>query len=155
MKRALILTTLLTALAVTAAAQPGPPPPRRDVLADYLQLSDAQKSAWQSARSELEATVKPLREQQRAAHEQIETLMASANPDEGAIGKLMTTIKQLGDQIKAAHDALETKLGATLTTEQKTKFEAFQAAREFLQQHGPRPEGGPGPRPGARPGPPR
>ena len=102
MKRALILITLVTAMAVSATAQPGPPPPRRDVLADYLQLTDAQKSAWQ------------------AAHAEFETAM------------------------KAAHDALETKLGSTLTAEQKTKFEAFKAARELLQPHGPRPQGGPG-----------
>ena len=149
MKRALILITLATAMAVTAAAQPGPPPPRRDVLAEYLQLTDAQKSAWQSSRTDFEATVKPLHEQQRALHEQIETAMASATPDTAAIAKLMASIKQIGDQIKAAHEAFEAKLASTLTTDQKTKFQAFQAAREFLQQHGPRPEGGPGghPRP--------
>lgn len=106
MKRALILITVVAAMAVSAAAQPGPPPPRRDVVADYLQLTDAQKSAWQAAHAEFEATV------------------------------------------KAAHDALEAKLTATLTPEQKAKFQAFEAAREFLQQHGPRPEGGP--RPGPR-----
>ena len=153
MKRAIILLTVLTAMAVTAAAQPGPPPPPRrgDVLADYLQLNDAQKSAWKSARSDFEAAVKPLHDQQRAAHEQIEQLMSGANPDPAAVGKLMVSIKAIGDQIKAAHDALETKLGATLTTEQKAKFQAFEAAREFLQQRGPRPDAGPG----QRPGPPR
>ena len=88
MKRALILITLLTAMAVSAAAQPGPPPPRRDVLPDYLQLTDAQKTAWQ-----------------------------------------------------AAHDALEAKLSATLTPEQKVKFDAFVAARKAM--HPPHPQGGP------------
>ena len=102
MKRALILITLLTAMAVPAAAQPGPPPPHHDVLGDYLQLTDAQKSQWQAAHAEFEAAM------------------------------------------KAAHDALETKLASTLTPEQKTKFEAFKAAREFLQPQGPRPQGGPG-----------
>ena len=102
MKRALILITVVTALAATAAAQPGPPPPRGDALANYLQLTDAQKSQWQAAHAEFEAAM------------------------------------------KAAHDALETKLASTLTPEQKTKFEAFKAAREFLQPQGPRPQGGPG-----------
>ena len=47
--------------------------------------------------------------------------------------------------MKAAHDALEAKLAATLTPEQKAKFDAFKAARSFMQQqHPPRPEGGPG-----------
>jgi len=99
MKRALILITLLTAMAVSAAAQPGPPPPRRDVLPDYLQLTDAQKTAWQAAHAEFEAAV------------------------------------------KAAHDALEAKLAATLTPEQKVKFDAFVAARKAM--HPPHPEGGP------------
>ena len=109
MKRALILITVVTAMAVSAAAQPAPPPPRGDVLADYLQLTDAQKSAWQAAHADFDAAV------------------------------------------KAAHDALEAKLGTTLTAEQKAKYEEFKTAREFLQQHGPRPDAGPG----QRPGPPR
>jgi Spy/CpxP family protein refolding chaperone len=47
--------------------------------------------------------------------------------------------------MKAAHDALEAKLAATLTPEQKVKFDAFKAARGFLQQQRPpHPEGGPG-----------
>lgn len=153
MKRTLILITLVTAIAATAAAQPGPPPPPRrgDVLADYLQLTDAQKSAWKSARSDFEAAVKPLHDQQRATHEQIEQMLDGGNADATAVGKLMLSIKSIGDQIKAAHDALETKLEATLTTEQKAKYQAFQAAREFLQQRGPRPDAGPG----QHPGPPR
>jgi len=105
MKRALILITLVTAMAASAAAQPGPPPPRRDVLPDYLQLTDAQKAAWQSAHADFEAAV------------------------------------------KAAHDALDAKLAATLTPEQKTKFDAFKAARELLSQHPPQPGGAGGPHP--------
>lgn len=149
MKRALIVITVVTALAATAAAQPGPPPPPRgDALANYLQLTDAQKSAWQSARGSFEAAVKPLHDQQRAAHEQIEEALSAANPDPTAIGKLMISAKQLGDQIKAAHDALDATLASTLTADQKTKFQAFQAARP----RGPRPDG---PGPMGHPGPPR
>ena len=70
MKRALILITLLTAMAVSAAAQPGPPPPHRDVLGDYLQLTDAQKSQWQAAHAEFEAAMK-------AAHDTLEAKLAS------------------------------------------------------------------------------
>jgi Spy/CpxP family protein refolding chaperone len=107
MKRAVILITLVTAIAATAAAQPGPPPPPRgDELANYLQLTDAQKSAWQAAHAEFEAAV------------------------------------------KAAHDTLQAKITATLTPEQKTKFEAFEAARKFLG-----PKGSMGPM--GHPGPPR
>ena len=140
MKRALILITLIAAIAATATAQPGPPPPPRgDALANYLQLTDAQKSTWQTARTNFEAAVKPLHDQQRAAHEQIEQALSSASPDPTAIGKLMISERHLGDQIKAAHDALDATLAATLTAEQKTKFEAFKAARP------PRREGPPPP----------
>ena len=109
MKRAIVLITLVTAMALPAAAQPAPPPPRANVLADYLQLTDAQKSTWQSAHADFEAAM------------------------------------------KAAHDALDAKLTATLTPEQKTKFDAFKAAQQFLQQHGPQPGAGPS----RIPGPPR
>jgi Spy/CpxP family protein refolding chaperone len=146
MKRALILITIVTAIAATAVAQPGPPPgPRHDVLADYLQLTDAQKSAWQSARSDFEATVKSLHDQEKSIHDQIEQALSSTSPDPTAIGKLVIQGKSIRDQIKAAHDALESKLESVLTADQKTKYAAFEAARDFLQQHGPRP-GGPGPR---------
>jgi Heavy-metal resistance len=101
MKRTLIILTLVIAIAIPAAAQPAPPPPRGNPLADYLQLTDAQKSQWQAAHTEFEAAM------------------------------------------KAAHETLEAKLAATLTAEQKTKFDAFKAAREFLQQHGPQPGAGP------------
>jgi hypothetical protein len=101
MKRTLIILTLVAAIAIPAAAQPAPPPQRGNPLADYLQLTEAQKSAWQAAHAEFEASM------------------------------------------KAAHDTLEAKLAATLTPEQKTKFEAFKTAREFLQQHGPQPGAGP------------
>jgi Spy/CpxP family protein refolding chaperone len=141
MKRALILITLTAAIAATAAAQPGPPPPPRgDALANYLQLTDAQKSTWQTARASFEAAVKPLHDQQRAAHEQIEQALSSASPDPTAIGKLMISGKQLGDQIKAAHDALDATLASTLSAEQKAKFEAFKAARPPHPPHpGPPP----------------
>ena len=122
-----------------SAAQPGPPPPPRgDELASYLNLTDAQKSAWQSARASFEAAVKPLHDQQRAAHEQIEEALSSASPDPTAIGKLMISAKHLGDQIKAQHDALDATLTSTLTADQKAKFDAFKAAR-------PRREGPPRP----------
>lgn len=146
MKRALTLITLATAIAATAAAQPGPPPPPRgDALANYLQLTDAQKSTWQTARSTFETAVKPLHDQARAAHEQIEQMLSAANPDATAIGNLMISAKKIGDQIKSAHETLDATLVATLTADQKAKFDAFKAARP------PRPEG-----PGAfgRPGPP-
>jgi Spy/CpxP family protein refolding chaperone len=140
MKRALILITLVTAIAAIAAAQPGPPPPPRgDALANYLQLTDAQKSAWQTARSNFEATTKPLHEQGRALHEQIEQALSSATPDATAIGNLMISAKKIGDRIKTAHDALDATLASTLTADQKAKFDAFKAARP------PRREGPPPP----------
>ena len=140
MKRALILIILVTAIAATAAAQPGPPPPPRgDALASYLQLTDAQKSAWQTARSNFEATTKPLHEQGRALHEQIDQALSSATPDAAAIGSLMISAKKIGDQLKSAHDALDATLVSTLTADQKAKFEAFKAARP------PRREGPPPP----------
>ena len=142
MKRALILITLVTLMAATAIAQPAgpPPPPRHDVLADYLQLTDAQRSTLQSAHSDFEATARSLHDQERAIHDQIEQALSSATPDPTAIGKLVIQCKSIRDQIKAAHDALEAKLESVLTADQKAKYAAFEAAREFLQQqeHGPR-----------------
>lgn len=148
MKRILTILSLVTAMAASAVAQPAPPPPggpRHDVLAEYLQLTADQKTAWANARKDFETAVQPLHDKEKATHEQIDAALAAATPDPTAIGNLMLSMRAIHEQIKAAHDALEQKLASVLTPEQKAKFDAFNAARKAAGPHGPRP-GSPGPR---------
>lgn len=110
MKKVALTLVLAILAALPSVAQRGPrpdAPPPPPPLAEYLQLTPAQQTAWQQAHAEFEATVEPLRAQERAAHE-----------------------------------ALETKLQSVLTPEQKTKFEAFEAAQKMMmgKRQGPPPQ---------------
>ena len=147
MKRLMILTlTVLLAAAAIAAPPaphqggPGAPPPGAGpngdaALADYLDLTAAQIESWKAIQSDVRTSVQSLLEQQRALHEQLRAALDGT--DANAIGALMLQIRGIGDQIKAARDAADAKFSALLTTEQKSRFEAFQAAVEFLRQNGP------------------
>jgi hypothetical protein len=103
-----LLFAALAAMPIVAQRGPrpdapaGPPPP----LAEYLQLTPAQQTAWQQAHAEFLAIVEPLHAQERAAH-----------------------------------DALSAKLQSVLTPEQRTKFEAFEAAQKVMRERkGPPPQ---------------
>ncbi len=160
MKRLFIVIIAAMALTASAFAQGragGPPhgimrtggpgfggPPAGDPVADYLQLSADQKTAWATAHQEFGDSVQAIQDQIRAAHDQIKTLMDAKSTDAAAIGTLMIQVRTLNDQIKSAHDALDTKLKSILTADQAAKYAAFEAALDFLrQQQGPR-QGGPG-----------
>ena len=122
---------------------PGGGGPQGDsrALADYLSLTTEQKAAWQSIQSDLHTSMEALHTQERALADQLQTALEGT--DATAIGNLMLQIRAIHAQNEAARDAADAKFAALLTTEQKTKFAAFQAAVEFLHQRGPGP-GGPG-----------
>jgi Spy/CpxP family protein refolding chaperone len=142
MKRIAVILALVLATATTGFTQQGPPPgggpPRPagpDPLVAYLNLTAEQKTAWDSARAAFETAAQPLFEKQREAQEQLGTLLDSKSADACAIGTQMIAIRTIGDQIKAAHDALDAKFESLLTADQKSKYEAFEAAVQFLRDH--------------------
>jgi len=147
MKRLTLLTfsLLLITLGAAAAGPPRPPhpagPPNDRALAEYVGLSASQKEAWAAIRSETRTTVESLHEQERALHERLRAAVDGG--DASAAGALMLQMKAVRTQLETARESADAKFAALLTTEQKVKFEAFQAAVEFLRQHGPG-GGGPG-----------
>ena len=154
MKRVLVLTlSILFVFASASLAQnrrapgamrgpgaPGLPRGSADPLADYLALTADQKTAWESIRAETHETIAPLHEQGQALAEQLE----STN-DAAGIGNLVLQLRALSSQIDAAREAGDARFAATLTADQKVKFEAFQAASEFVHRRGPGPGGPPPP----------
>jgi hypothetical protein len=153
MKRVLVFTlSLLFVFASVAFAQqrrapgamrgpggPGIPRNGADPLAEYLALSADQKAAWEAIRAETHETIEPLHEQGQALAGQLE-----ATTDAAGIGNLVLQLRAVSSQIDAAREAGDAKFAATLTSDQKVKFEAFQAASQFLHRRGP---GGPPPPP--------
>jgi Spy/CpxP family protein refolding chaperone len=141
MKRIAVLLLSLTC-AVAATAQPrrgpgGPPPmgipPRADhALADYLALTAAQQSSWETIQSELHASMRALHDRERELADQLR----DAN-DAATIGSLVLQIRALGTERDNAKSATDAKFAALLTPEQQTKFAAFQAAAEFLRERRP------------------
>jgi len=114
----------------------GPPPGHQDRLAAALGLSDSQKAAWEAARKDAHGTMRGLGEQARGLARELDGLLNQPSPDPAAVGAKAIALHDVQGRMRSAHEALDTRLVATLTPEQKLRFEGFQAA-----QHGP---GGPG-----------
>ena len=125
------ITILLVALFVAVGAMAQQPKPAA-VLAQYLQLTPDQAAAWKQIRSDAVTAAKPLVADLRDLRQQLAAAV-KAN-DEAAAGKLTLQIALAREQLRAAREAANAKLEAVLTPDQKTKFEAFQAAVEFLKQ---------------------
>ena len=127
-----VAAAIALVLAAVASAQPHPAAAAARVLGTYLQLTPDQVTAWKQIHADTAATVKPLAAQAANLRKQLE---AATDPAE--IGKLTLDLRAVRDQIKSAHDAAKTKLLATLTADQKTKYEAFEAAAAFLRAQRP------------------
>lgn len=155
MKRVLVLTlSILFVFASALLAQnrrapgalrgpagpgaPGMPRGSANPLADYLALTADQKAAWEAIRAETHETIEPLHEQGQALAAQLE----STN-DAVGIGNLVLQLRAVSSQIEAAREAGDAKFAATLSADQKVKFEAFEAASQFLHRRGPGPGGPP------------
>jgi Spy/CpxP family protein refolding chaperone len=126
----IVLALCITAAASLALAQEphmkirmgGPNP---EEIASTLGLSADQKAQWDSIHQQLEATVRPLHEQLMAAHQQLESLASSPNPDATAVGRQFLAARALEQQAKAAHESAHAKLIAILTPDQKAKFDSL------------------------------
>jgi Spy/CpxP family protein refolding chaperone len=135
MKRFLIPYTILmsiVALTATASEEPRERSRSEGELAQYLQLTPAQQTAWQNARSEFRAIAQPLFAKRQELGEQAETALKDKTADACTVGSLMVASQAVSDQIRAARETLTQKMQSVLTPDQKTKYEAFAAA----ERHG-------------------
>ena len=129
MKR-IVLALCITAAASFTVAQDvhmkmmhmGPNP---EEIASTLGLSTDQKVQWDSIHQQLQASVEPLHQQLMAAHQQLESLASSSNPDATAVGKAFLAARAIEQQVKAAHESAHSKLTAILTPDQKAKFDSL------------------------------
>jgi Spy/CpxP family protein refolding chaperone len=131
------VVTLLCAAVASAQPAPGTPPHRAGrgaALAEYLQPTPEQIALWKQLRSDSAATMKPLAQSVQDLRKQLDVAMSATSPDPAAIGKLALALRSARDEMRSARDASKAKFVATLTPEQKTKFDAMQAAGGFLRQ---------------------
>lgn len=157
MKRILIPIVVIAMIATAAVAAPqrgpgGPPsqnaqgprpggqgcsgelPPA--LLAEFLDLTEAQIAQVQSFRETLRATVEPLQKTQRANQEQIRTAVEAG--DAAKAGALLVANHGIAQQIKAAHDAFRTSFESVLTSEQKAKYAVYQELVQLRRDREPR-----------------
>src|SRR4051794_30112838 len=109
MKRPTILLVSFL-LATAAAAQPrpgGPPPggPSPERIAQYLHLTDSQRTAWESEHTTFRASTQSLVAKQRDLEKQLHTALDSGSTDACAVGGLTLQIRSVRDQMKTAHEA--------------------------------------------------
>ena len=139
----------------TAHAQgPGGPPPGREGgpgfmrgphggpgfhgprFAEELGLTAEQKAQMDALRQKNEATLKPLAEAARTAHETFRKALESENPDAAAVGQAALAMHTAEKALRAAHEATFEQMKAILTDEQRAKLEAM---KEQRGKRGPRP----------------
>ena len=94
-------------------------------LAAALNLTPDQQAALDVLRNETAQTVRPLAEQMRALHGQIEAAAEGASPDACAIGGLVLQGKSIRSQIDDARKAAEARFVAGLSADQKTAYDNF------------------------------
>lgn len=133
MKKSISIAVLTLLVAAVAGAQPAPPRPGK-VLAEYLQLTPDQISTWQQIKQETAAVVKPLAANARDLRTQLKTAVTAATPDPAAVGHLALSLHGVQEQIRTAQEAAKSKRIAALTADQQVKFDAFQAAAQFIRQ---------------------
>ncbi|HXH91852.1 MAG TPA: Spy/CpxP family protein refolding chaperone [Thermoanaerobaculia bacterium] len=104
--------------------------PGSEEIASALNLSTDQKVQWDAIHSQLEASVKPLLDQHRAAEQQLQAAAEATNPDATAVGRAFLAMRAIDKQIQATHESTHAKLTAILTPDQKAKFDAMHAKME-------------------------
>jgi Spy/CpxP family protein refolding chaperone len=118
------------------AGGPGFVGPRR--LADYLELTDAQR---ESARKVFEAQRGKLRtlfEQQRELRGDLDDLLDDANASEAAIGQVVKQLRANRQTMKAAREDLRNQLAGLLDANQKAKLDQLRSVMEGLRESGRR-----------------
>jgi Spy/CpxP family protein refolding chaperone len=103
------------------------------LIAEFLNLSDAQKSQAQALHESQRTAIEPLREQLRANRQAIGTAVDAGNAQQA--GQLLIAGKAIRDQIKAAHDTFATQFEAMLTAEQKAKWAVVKELMELRRNH--------------------
>ena len=130
MKRTFILVTVVLVVAASLiAGERRERSEERGELSQYLQLTSDQKSAWESAKAEFGAVAQPLEQKHRALMEEVEASLKSKSPDACGIGSNVIAAQAARDQLRVAREALAQRQKSVLTPEQRTKFDAFLAAR--------------------------
>lgn len=138
-KRWIPLLAIALLVAAMASAQMGSAPMQHGgrigaLLVQVLQPTPDQLATWKQLREAQATAMKPLVQNAHDLRGQLDAAMKATPPDPATVGKLTLELRAARQAIRALADDSEAKFVATLTPEQKTKFEALQAAGKALRR---------------------
>lgn len=99
-------------------------------LAEYLSLTDAQKTQVEQLREQLKQTTEPLREEQKRLREAVETALDN-KADAATVGAAVIAAHDNREKLKAAFEQHGAELEEMLTPAQVTRWRALKDAREL------------------------
>lgn len=118
-------------------------------LAAYLRLSDEQIAEAQEIFTAAREAAAPIRETQKALHEELRALLDGENPDPTAVGEVVLDLHANRQELRTLRQAAFADFEALLTAEQLEKLERL---KEMRNHFGHRRGGGPGAGQGAAQG---
>jgi Spy/CpxP family protein refolding chaperone len=103
-----------------------------DRLAEYLDLTAAQKTQAEQIREKMKTAIEPLREEQRELFEAVHTALEN-NADATTVGTAMIAAHQHREKIRTLHEQYDAELEALLTPEQLSRWRALKEARKAMR----------------------
>lgn len=107
-------------------------------IADFLELTDAQRGAGMRIHEETRAVVEPLRAHAEATRDELRKALDATPRDAARIGALVVDLEETRDRIRAAHEDAKAKLAAQLDPAQRQRFETltswFESERDALRE---------------------
>lgn len=136
-----LLALLLLAVPAMAAAQQqaaGLPDANQllrnpRLLIRYLKLDPTQAATLRTLLGQLQTTLKPIREGQKALYTELHAALDAENPDPTEVGQIVIDLYEGRETIRAAFATFDTAFSAILTPAQLAKWEALKEALKLLQ----------------------
>lgn len=117
---------------------------RAERLADALDLTADQRTAFDQLRDEAMAASQPKIERMRTAGEELRTLLDAGTTDAAAVGRLVIEMHQLRADVRTSREGVEQGLEALLTETQRAALKAIQETRPRARRFEGGGPGGPG-----------
>ncbi|HTM20201.1 MAG TPA: Spy/CpxP family protein refolding chaperone [Kofleriaceae bacterium] len=132
----IIPTLILSVLCTTAArAQPpGDPAQHLEQLATMIGMTDQQKVQARKIHEEFAPRARPLHEQLKKQHDEIEAILDSGHADPADVGRRVIAAWQTHKQLRALHEQVLGKIRTLLTPEQRTKLDKL--VKDHEDMHG-------------------
>jgi Spy/CpxP family protein refolding chaperone len=129
----------LCALLLAAAATAQPErlrghhrgPMNVDRLADYLSLTEAQKTQVEQLREKMKQSLEPLFEEHRRLAEEVHAALES-NADAATVGTAVIAAHEHGKKLRAVREQHDAELEALLTPAQLSRWRALKEARKLM-----------------------